>query len=70
MITIKCCYGCVAPKRHSGCHAGCSEYKAERAMADAQQEDIRKQIDNRNAIREIMWHGKAKSARRKGKKVV
>ena len=28
---IKCCYGCVAPKRHIGCHASCPEYRAEEA---------------------------------------
>lgn len=22
-----CCYGCVAPKRHSGCHSTCPEFE-------------------------------------------
>ena len=26
MQTIRCCKGCVAPKRHIGCHATCKEY--------------------------------------------
>ena len=27
---IKCCYKCVPPKRHPGCHAKCEEYLAEK----------------------------------------
>ena len=30
MAGIKCCHGCVAPKRHPGCHDHCEEYKKER----------------------------------------
>lgn len=28
---IDCCNGCVAPKRHIGCHGTCKEYKAAKA---------------------------------------
>lgn len=31
MSIIKCCFGCVAPKRYPGCHAKCPEYCAEKA---------------------------------------
>ena len=31
MAIIKCCSGCVAPKRYPGCHDHCPEYAAERA---------------------------------------
>lgn len=31
MITgIKCCKGCVAPKRYPGCHSNCPEYLMEK----------------------------------------
>ena len=30
MAGIKCCHGCVAPKRHLGCHDHCEEYIKER----------------------------------------
>lgn len=30
-MAIKCCYGCVAPKRYPGCHGTCPEYLAEKA---------------------------------------
>ena len=26
MPRIQCCYGCVPPKRHIGCHGTCAEY--------------------------------------------
>lgn len=29
-MAIKCCKGCVAPKRHPGCHDHCPEYKDEK----------------------------------------
>ena len=28
-MAIRCCNGCVAPKRHAGCHATCPEYLKE-----------------------------------------
>ena len=33
-MAIYCCRGCVAPKRHPGCHDHCPEYLAERAEHD------------------------------------
>ncbi len=35
MCNIKCCHGCVAPKRYPGCRDHCPEYKAEKAEWDA-----------------------------------
>ena len=26
-MSISCCKNCVAPKRHSGCHSNCEDYK-------------------------------------------
>jgi hypothetical protein len=31
---MKCCHGCVAPKRHTACWGHCPEYKEERAEYD------------------------------------
>lgn len=31
---MKCCYGCVAPKKHEKCHGDCPEYLAEKAEYD------------------------------------
>ena len=29
-MSIKCCYGCVAPKRHTGCWDHCPDYAKEK----------------------------------------
>lgn len=34
MSLFECCYKCVPPKRHSGCHATCPEYKESRDALD------------------------------------
>ena len=33
-MAIYSCMGCVAPKRHPGCHGHCSEYLEEKARHD------------------------------------
>lgn len=33
-MAIKCCIGCVAPKRFPGCHGTCPEYLANKAEHD------------------------------------
>lgn len=34
-MRIRCCYECVPPKRHPGCHATCEEYLKQKAEHDA-----------------------------------
>lgn len=42
MLTgIRCCKGCVPPKRHIGCHSTCPEYSEEREEFDKTKEQIR-----------------------------
>ena len=43
---IMCCFGCVAPKRHPGCHGHCPEYAKDKAAHDEQKaaEDTAKAI--------------------------
>ena len=44
---IKCCKGCVPPKRHTACHDHCPDYAAEKA------EDLRKkQIEKQARAKE------------------
>ena len=33
-MSIRCCNGCVPPKRNGHCHTYCEEYKAEKAAED------------------------------------
>lgn len=35
---IKCCHGCVPPKRHTACWGHCPEYLAERVEYDRKRE--------------------------------
>ena len=37
MINVKCCIGCVAPKRYYGCHDECPDYKTEKEEALAKE---------------------------------
>ena len=45
---MKCCYGCVAPKRYPGCHSHCPEYIEERAEYDRRKaaEDQKNAVSN------------------------
>lgn len=38
---INCCNGCVAPKRHIGCHATCEEYIFQKSEHEKGLEKIR-----------------------------
>lgn len=37
-MAISCCHGCMAPKRHPGCHDTCPEYRKEKAEHEARAE--------------------------------
>ena len=41
-MAIRCCNGCVAPKRYPGCHAVCPEYTQQKAKHEAERERINK----------------------------
>ena len=47
-MSIKCCNGCVPPKRNPYCHGSCPEYLAEKAEYDRQKAayDEKQRIDN------------------------
>ena len=63
-MVIKCCYGCVAPKRHTACWDHCPEYIAEKAKHEELKEAdyLKRKISNdihiqrANRIRKIMRH--------------
>lgn len=43
---IKCCYGCVAPKRYPGCGDHCKEYQEEKAKLKADKDREREYLEN------------------------
>lgn len=38
---ITCCNGCVAPKRHIGCHVTCKDYNDQKAEFEEKKEKIK-----------------------------
>ena len=48
-MAIKCCNGCVPPKRNPTCHGSCPDYIKEKAEHDARmEEDYKRRRVNRN----------------------
>ena len=67
MGKIKCCFGCVPPKRNPYCHGSCPEYAKEKEENDHQNaiEYERKQInrglyEQRSNAVEKAWKGQRK----------
>lgn len=66
-MVIKCCKGCVAPKRHRACWGHCPEYLAEKAAIEIRKEaeyryrkisnDIYQQRNDR-IVKAIRHHGR------------
>ena len=71
-MAINCCWGCVAPKRHPGCHDHCPEYKAEKAKYEFEKaiRDQKKAIADGLTSQSISGVYKAKKAlkHRKGRR--
>ena len=49
-MAIKCCFGCVPPKRHRACWDTCPDYIKEKAEEDKKKEAERKRRDLNRAI--------------------
>ena len=49
-MPIRCCNGCVAPKRHVGCHGTCPDYIREKAEHDALMEIERKKLSIKQGL--------------------
>lgn len=37
---MKCCHGCIPPKRHPGCHDHCPEYIAEKEAHEKRKAEL------------------------------
>ena len=64
---MKCCHGCVPPKRKPGCHDRCPEYIEERAEYDRLKAIEDKKSAVRNAIYMQKSDGVLRAVRRHGK---
>ena len=67
-MTIWCCNGCVAPKRHTGCHGHCPEYIEEKAVHDKQMEAERKKREISNELTAQRTAGVTKALRKRRNK--
>lgn len=66
MITgIKCCKGCVAPKRYPGYHSNCPEYLMEKKLWDEQKKIISEQRQAYNNLYEQRSESVRKALKRK-----
>lgn len=61
---MKCCHGCVAPKRQPGCHGHCPDYIKERAEYD----EKKAAEDKKNAVAIGIYQQKAHGVHRAMKK--
>ena len=50
MLGITCCKSCIAPKRHTGCHVSCPEYRQEKESNDKLNAEIRKANQIRHGL--------------------
>lgn len=66
-MAIKCCYGCVAPKRYPGCHGTCPEYLAEKAKHDEEMTEDYKRRQVQGALNEQRYRAITKVTKHKRK---
>ena len=60
MSMFEHCKGCVAPKRHPGCHSTCTEYKQDRERYDAKKAEL----DKKKKAYDEIYHQREKQIRR------
>lgn len=65
---IKCCQGCVAPKRHLACWSDCTEYLAEKAKLEEDKAAYKKKQDIQKGIDDQKYRGVSRAFRRKGRR--
>ena len=66
-MAIKCCNGCVPPKRTPTCHAPCPDYIREKAVTDAEAAADYKRRSIKSGLMNQQERGVMKAAKRKRK---
>ena len=66
-MAIKCCYGCVAPKRYPGCHGTCPEYLAEKVKHDEEMAADYQRRKTQGALNEQRYRAITKVTKHKRK---
>lgn len=66
---IKCCLGCVPPRRTPTCHVTCPDYIREKAEHEKKREAEFRRREADQGVRDMLNQGVAKQAkRRRGRK--
>lgn len=58
ILGIKCCYKCVEPKRHIGCHSTCEDYIKEKAEYEIKKQKQEKPFSYHLNSNGTMYSGK------------
>lgn len=66
-MSVKCCKGCVPPKRHTACWDTCPDYIAEKKEHEEKKEAERKRRDIEMAIYQQRGIAVRKALKRRGK---
>ena len=67
-MSIKCCYGCVPPKRHTACWGHCPDYAREKAQHEMDTAAYKKKKTAESSVTSQKFDGVRRACRRKGKK--
>ena len=67
-MAITVCYGCVAPKRHPGCHDHCPEYNTARILHIVEDEDHKKRKNIETGLKESSANAVKKALKKSGRK--
>jgi hypothetical protein len=68
-MVIKCCFGCVAPKRHTACWGHCPDYLAEKEEYKAKKAKDDQRRNVKNSIYTQRTDKVVKAERRHGRKI-
>ena len=66
-MAIKCCNGCVPPKRSPTCHGSCPDYIREKAVHDAQVEKEYQKRSIKQGLNDETYRGVQRATKGKRK---
>ena len=66
-MAIKCCNGCVPPKRNLTCHGTCPDYIREKAVHDAQMAEENRKRSIKQGLNDETFRGVQRATKGKRK---
>ena len=68
-MAIKCCNGCVPPKRNSTCHGSCPDYIKEKAKHDAMMAEENRKRSIKQGLADETFRGVQRATKGKRSKL-